>query len=109
MPLEIKGLKANMTRLKATVDELNALAMRADGRGTVLKSHLTDVGDQLANHVSDLEFAASTLGNSPNDSDEEEEKPQAKEEPRQPEPPKTEAAKIAPSPFQLSEVRRDAV
>lgn len=64
VPLELKGLKANMLKLQARVDRLNALAMAGDEKGARLEGHLTDIGSQLGAHVDDIEFAANVLGNS---------------------------------------------
>lgn len=64
MALELKGLKANMRRLQSTVGELNSIAIAANEKGEMLKSHLDDVKGQLGEHVDDIEFAANVLGNS---------------------------------------------
>src|SRR5512142_2620702 len=64
VPLELKGLKANMLKLQARVDRLNGLAAAADEKGATLEDHLGAIGSQLGSHVEDIEFAANVLGNS---------------------------------------------
>lgn len=64
VPLELKGLKANMMKLQGRVERLNGLAIAADEKGATLEDHLGAIGSQLGAHVDDIEFAANVLGNS---------------------------------------------
>lgn len=73
MPIELKGLKANMMKLQGRVDRLNSIAAGADEKGAMLESHLSDIHGQLGAHVDDIEFAANMLGNSPPQHDEQSE------------------------------------
>lgn len=93
VPLELKGLKSNMLRLQGTVDRLNTIASKANDKGSVLESHLIDIGKQLGSHVDDIEFAANVLGNSSNGSGEVAEEPDEKKATEAPP-----AENIAPQP-----------
>lgn len=95
MPLELKGLKANLLKLQARVDRLNSLASAGDEKGAVLESHLSDIGKQLGAHIDDIEFAANVLGNSSGASQAVAEKPAEQGAPEQP---RTPPANPAPVP-----------
>jgi NTP pyrophosphatase (non-canonical NTP hydrolase) len=69
MPLELKGLKSNMRKLQSTVEELNSIAIAANEKGSILKSHLGDIREQIGDHVDDIEFTANMLGNSSGESE----------------------------------------
>ena len=75
MPLEIKGLKANMLRFQKRIETLNQLAVSGDEKGGELEQALRDIGTQINGHVEDLNFAATVLGNSAGASAEAVEKP----------------------------------
>lgn len=64
MALELKGLKAGVSRLKGNIDTLNTIVGGANEKAEALISHVTDIGSQIGEHVEDVEFAAGTLGNS---------------------------------------------
>jgi hypothetical protein len=65
VPLEIKGLKANMMQLRGIVSSLNSNTASAIEKGTALQAQVADLQNELTQHISDLEFAAGALGNSP--------------------------------------------
>ena len=64
MALELKGLAANMMRLRGTVERLNVKSSAAADKGELLEVHLKNLETQIANHIDDIEFTANTLGNS---------------------------------------------
>lgn len=64
MPLEIKGLKGNMMKVAQRIERINAKAVAFDQLGADLEKGLDDITAQVKSHGSDLEFAATTLGNS---------------------------------------------
>lgn len=64
MALQIKGLRENMLALRGIVSEINGQAQTAIEKGTQLKGHIGDLSTELADHVSDIEFAAGIMGNS---------------------------------------------
>lgn len=64
MPLEIKGLKANMLKVAQRIERINQKAIAFDELGGSLESGLDDITAQVKAHGSDLEFSANVLGNS---------------------------------------------
>jgi hypothetical protein len=92
MPLELKGLKTNISRLKGTIDDLNTAVTKANAKGEVLKEYLGDIVKQVGEHVDDIEFAASMLGNSSGDSEKLAEAPKEPSAIQQPDPPKPNGA-----------------
>lgn len=64
MALEIKGLKANMLKVRARVESLNAKAIAFDDLGAKLESDMDAITEQVSAHIDDLGFASSVLGNS---------------------------------------------
>ena len=77
MALEIKGLKANMLKVQKRIETINGLAAGFDDKGAALEQGLRDITAQVEAHGSDLEFAASVLGNSSDDSQKPVERPTA--------------------------------
>lgn len=68
MPLEIKGLKANMQKVAQRIARLNAKAQAFDEIGAEVEQGLDDITAQVKSHGEDMNFAATVLGNSTSDS-----------------------------------------
>lgn len=64
MALEIKGLKARMLEVTATIERVNRRAAMFAEVGAGLERGLSDITAQVLEAESDLNFAASVLGNS---------------------------------------------
>ena len=64
MPLEIKGLKANMQKVALRIARLNAKAVAFDEVGAAVEQGLDDITAQVKSHGDDMSFAATVLGNS---------------------------------------------
>jgi hypothetical protein len=69
MPLEIKGLKANMLKVAQRIERLNAKAVAFDDLGGNLEQGLDDITAQVKAHGEDMAFAATVLGNGSGESE----------------------------------------
>lgn len=62
--IEIKGLSETIASVTKQIRDVRNSSARVNEVGSLLKTELDDVGDQLQKHREDLRFHAATLGNS---------------------------------------------